>query len=467
MGGGGIAIDDPLWRRPIHIDLDGTGAVDLTAGEAVRRVIAAELRRDPSCGTAYRRIAAILWGLGRRDAAEICVAGSLLKAIPPEMVDLSGVTAKTLAAAVADPAEGARRVAIHIAQPTTPYARSRSFDGSCPPTLEARPQRPHPTHCVAELAGGRCVTGNVAYGIFTRTGSYLTDFCGNDGRLVGASDPAAWPPAIHLPGTAVCLTHAYSNGNFHWMLETLPRFFLLRGAGFDPAKADHIVTRPLPPYQIEALIRLGVDPGRLRFTPDFAHVTADRLVITSNVEHYDYSVHPPRMEVEPWVAHFIGSAFGFPPTPPEQAVRRVHISRKKAGWRNIVNQDDVTAFLEANGFVTVFFEDMTLEEKHRTLNGAEIVVGLFGAGFAHLPFCRPGAKALLIYPQGVETDTYWTLCEHAGLEHHHLVCEDVRHFFPLSQQGRKFTTLDALVNLDHLARALRATGALAAVQRLP
>lgn len=459
MSGATIALGDPVLQTPVYLEIEGAGFGIMSAEEAIRRIIATELRRDPSSGFAYRRIAALLVGLGRQAAAEICRAGSLLKAVDPELVDMSAVRTATIEQAVANPAEGARRVAIYIDQSTAPYARSHSFDGACPPTLEARPQRPHPVHFVAELTGGRCVSGNVAYGVFTRTGTYLTDFCGNDGRLIGASDPADWPPAIHLPGTAICLTHAYSNGNFHWMLETLPRFFLLRGAGFDPAKADHIVTRPLLPYQIEALVRLGIDPGRLRFTPDFAHVTADRLVVTSNVEHYDYSIHPPRMEVEPWVAHFIGSAFGFPLTPPEQATRRVHISRKNAGWRNIVNQDDVTTFLEANGFVTAYFEDMTLEEKHRTLNGAEIVVGLFGAGFAHLPFCRPGAKAVLIYPQGVETDTYWTLCEHAGLEHHHLVCEDVRHFFPQSQKGRRFNTLDALINLHHLARALRAAGA--------
>lgn len=454
-----IRLDDPAWRRQVYMDLDGSGGKVALASEIIRGIIATELHRDPSSRLGYRQVATILSRLGRAEAADICLAGSLLNVIPPEFVDLSKNRTANVDQAAADPSEGVRRIVIHIAQQTTPFVRSRSFDGSCPPTMEARPQRERRPHFVAILAGGRCIANNVAYGVFTRMGTYLTDFCRNDGRLIGASDPAHWPRAAHLPGTAVCLTHAYSNGNFHWMMETLPRFFLLRSAGVDPAQADHIVTRPLQPYQIEALVRLGVDPSRLRFTPDFAHVTADRLVVTSNVEHYDYSTHPPSIEMEPWVAHFVNSAFGFPPVPPERAVRRVHISRKKATWRSIVNQDDVTAFLNANGFVTVDFEDMTLEEKHQTLNGAEMVVGLFGAGFTHLPFCRPGAKAVLIYPQGVETDAYWVLAQHAGLEHYHFVCEDIRHFFPLSQKNRVFITRDVLVNLDHLARALRLAGA--------
>lgn len=450
--------DPCLGNLMVHVDFDGTGGETLRAGEAIRRILDTDLRRDPSDGIAYRRIAAILWSLGRRDEAKICVAGSMLKAIDPAWVDLSSVPSLTAEEASADPTSGVRKLDIVTRQPETPYRASKTWDGTCPPALAARERKPSRPLFVVEVTGGRAVTGNIAYGIFTHDGRYLTDFCGNDGRLIGAADPAARAPLRHLPGTTIFLAHAYANSNFHWMLETLPRFLPLRVAGFDPARADHILTRPLFPYQIEALALLGVAPEKLVFVHDHTHVSTDRLIVTSNIESYDYSVEPPSIEVEPWISHFIAGGFGFSAPSPEQAVRRVHISRKRAQWRNIVNQDDVTAFLEENGFTTVYFEDMTLEEKYRVLNGAEVVTGLFGAGFTHLPFCRPGTKVVLFYPGGALTDTYWTLCNHAGLEHHHLLCEDINNYFPLSQRGRVSGTIDTIVNLDHLKRTLRGAG---------
>lgn len=442
---------------PLHFHLSvGGEQLRLSGDAAIRHVLGTMLRDDPSDGAAYRLIGQILHGMGRTYEAQVCCAGSLVQAIGADRIDLSGLRVRSVDEAVAA-GEAVRRVSVVIGQELRTYRPSRSFDGSCPPALDARPARQRP-YFVAAVEGGRCVVGNVGYAVFTRAGTYLSDFCSNDGRVVAAGDPAKRAPERRLAGTVLVLANAYANGNFHWMFETLPRLLLAQTAGYGLDAIDHVLVRPLFPHQIEALERLGVPRSKLVFTHDHTNVVADRLIVTSNVESYDHAFQPPSIEIEGWICRFLSTAFRFPPAEARPAGRRLHISRKKAAWRNLVNQDDVNAFLERNGFETVYFEDMSLADKHRALNGADVVAGLFGAGFTHLPFCRPGTRVILFYPEECVTDSYWTVCNHMGLEHFHVIGESVRKYFPLSQAGRNFATVDTLVNLDHLRRTLQIAG---------
>lgn len=431
------------------------GTTTLPAVAAIRHILATRLRADPCDGTAYRMIAGILAHVGLLRQAHICAAGSLVHALGRDFIDLRHVTTTTVAEAVSG--QGVRVAPVTFHEPLEHYSPSRGVDLPCPPLLSRRPVTRR-NHYAVEIARGRVAVGNVGYAVFTEDGAYLSDFCGNDGCLVAAADPAHRKRLVWLGGTVLTLANAYGNSNFHWMFETLPRLGLLRAAGIDLSAIDRVMVRPLHAYQIEILAGLGIPPEKLIFTSEVSHFAADRLIVTSNLEHYDHAHNPPSIEIEGWICRFLATAFGFPDRDPDPAARRIHISRRKAAWRNLVNQEEVSGYLEANGFQTVHFEDLTLAQKHHLLRSAEVVTGLFGAGFAHLPFCRPGTRVVPFYPPECITDSYWMVCNHMNLEHHHVIGDSAHRFYPAAQAGRNFATVDTLVDIDRLHRTFQAAG---------
>lgn len=65
---------------------------------------------------------------------------------------------------------------------------------------------------------------------------------------------------------------------------------------------------------------------------------------------------------------------------------RVFIPRR--GARCLINNDEVIAFLEAQGFKTIYFEDLTIPEEWSIARNAKVAITVHGAGSYHLLFNR-------------------------------------------------------------------------------
>jgi hypothetical protein len=86
---------------------------------------------------------------------------------------------------------------------------------------------------------------------------------------------------------------------------------------------------------------------------------------------------------------------GYNPTTPE----RVFIPRR--GSRQIINNDEVRQFLEARGFTTYYFEDLTHSEKWSIVKNAKVAVVNHGAGTANFVFNRRGLESPQIPGSGL------------------------------------------------------------------
>lgn len=441
----------PLDTR-ISTKKGGRVTHEIPAIEAIRGIINTDLKRDPNDGQAYRNIAIILYALGYRARAETCVSGSLFLTVSPELVDMSGVSHQTLDQAVATNPD-VRKIAFHIRRKIEEYASSKSFDGACPEILKGRRAKAR-EFFVAEFTNGRCLIGNVGYAIFDSRGTYVTDFCGNDGKLIGASDPTHHPEVLHLPGTAAFLAHAYSNGHFHWVLETLPRLSLFNAAQHDVRRIDHLITRPLYPYQVDMLRKLGIPESKLVFSNEHAHISADKLLVTSNVEQYFPDQEATDIEIDYWICNYIATNLR-PIKPPERKYGKyIYISRDKGANRSFVNAEEVSFVLDAYGFSTVFFEDLTVEEKFACLSEAEVVFSIAGAGLSYIPFCKKGAKIIVAYMEKKETNSFWTLANNCELEHYHILCTAEKSYFPRDIKGKTRITQNYYINIEQLRATL-------------
>ena len=66
--------------------------------------------------------------------------------------------------------------------------------------------------------------------------------------------------------------------------------------------------------------------------------------------------------------------------------------------RTVINEDEVTKFLTKEGFQMVKLGELHFEDQVSAFNNAEVVVGLHGAGFANLSFCKSGTNVVELKP---------------------------------------------------------------------
>lgn len=320
-------------------------------------------------------------------------------------------------------------------------------------TLRARPRWKR-DHFVARIDAGQCVVSPWGYAVFARDGSYVKDFCCNDGPMIPWSGTA--PPPAELKGTVAILTHSWSHAVFHWLLETIPRLHLLKLAGFLNDNVDHIVCRQIDPWHWEFIDRLGIPREKFVQVGHMANIKADTLLVCSNVEEADFSVEPAHMEAELWVTDLIANLV--PNPSPAEPGERIYISRATAGSRRGANEPELRAFLERNGFRTVFFENMSLEEKAATLRSAAIVVAVAGAALTHIPLMNAGSKCVVLYTRDSVFGGFNTLCANAGVTHVHAMSPAMSRFYPEGMKGVAEHLRDILVDIPNLAEVLRFCG---------
>ncbi|RYG89405.1 MAG: glycosyltransferase family 61 protein [Alphaproteobacteria bacterium] len=202
---------------------------------------------------------------------------------------------------------------------------------------------------------------------------------------------------------------------FHWMIEIVPRLTALveRGLSSDV----NLLMRPAPRrYQRESLEALGLTPRFI--TEDVVRVR--HLTFPSHTISYKGrgSISP---QVAPLLRRFADHLGA------KAAVnRRLYISRGDAPKRKILNEAALVDMLATHGFVEVRLAELTLEEQASLFLGAEVVVGLHGAGLSFCALSPPGLKVVELYPENfIAVSPFWNIASISGHDYAMVLCESV------------------------------------------
>jgi capsular polysaccharide biosynthesis protein len=137
---------------------------------------------------------------------------------------------------------------------------------------------------------------------------------------------------------------------------------------------------------------------------------------------------------------------------------RVYISRNLGSNRRIVNEDEVLELLNKLGFITVYFEKMSMLEKVALMSRAEVVIGVCGAGLTNLVLANPGTKVIEIFAPNFIYFTYYILSHHLGLEYYYLIGDrlEIDCLTELIYKGG--INEDVIVNINSLRETLELAG---------
>ena len=200
---------------------------------------------------------------------------------------------------------------------------------------------------------------------------------------------------------ATWITPHSTRNHYMWLYNHLPRLMLAEQLGLHnqalfPAKSL------LSPVKLSTLDRLGYEE------PQFIR-EQDEVIRVGSLSLMEADGFDPML-----LTRLRDRLVGVP----EQAARtRLYISREKCHYRKLKNETEVWSELEKKGFEKVFLEDLTLEQQIQKLHSADIVLGVHGAGFANILFCRPGTRIIEIQDPDDPNPHFYALAALLGLDY--------------------------------------------------
>ncbi len=158
----------------------------------------------------------------------------------------------------------------------------------------------------------------------------------------------------------------------------------------------------------ESLERMGVDPKKMLIGHPNAYIQADELIVPSAVAQSCYTPE--------WVARYLRERLILTRDQNLVPTKRVFISRQKASYRCVANEDDVYALFQPLGFERYCLEELTFKDQVELFQQAKIVVSFHGAGLTNILFMQPESHVIELF-QEHEDDSYCYLSQTLNLKY--------------------------------------------------
>jgi capsular polysaccharide biosynthesis protein len=223
-----------------------------------------------------------------------------------------------------------------------------------------------------------------------RGDTFIGDFCylGNS-RQSRVNHIIKLHPPRHVPGCTLNLCSANAVTNFfHYVIDAVSRYDLVRRAGFTWADFDQIVLpRFRTPMTAEIDAAIGLPESKILRMGRREQIICETLV--------QPSFPGPVACTPPWVVNFYRSLF--PPSNAASRHRKLYFPRR--GNRHPANADEIDARMNAMGFEII--DPVSTPDLRTRMAEATHIVGVHGACLANLVFCAPGTRVLEIMPSEI------------------------------------------------------------------
>jgi capsular polysaccharide biosynthesis protein len=208
------------------------------------------------------------------------------------------------------------------------------------------------------------------------------------------------------------------NTYFHWMFDVLPRIYLLRSSGIEMENIDYFLVNSLHlPFQKETLEQVGIPLSKVVETCKYPHLQAKMLVVPS-------LVGIPCQSLPNWACDFLRSEFLSDPANLEiLPTERLYISRCKAQYRRVINEEGVINLLKKFDFKVLILEELTIPEQALRFASASMVVAPHGGGLSNVVFCQPRTQVIEFFSPNYIIPAFWSISSQVNLDYYYLIGE--------------------------------------------
>ena len=197
------------------------------------------------------------------------------------------------------------------------------------------------------------------------------------------------------------LTGGGGNNNYwHWLFDVLPRFGLCSRT-INLNEIDYfLLPSLLKKFQRETLDCLNIPKHKRISSEKFRHIKAKELIMTDHPLVTSGNATKDNLNIPNWIILWLKDNFLNPDIIINKKIKnKIYMDRgdtisNHLPQRLISNEDEIKKYLLKNNFIFVKLHETKFREQINLFHNAECIVGLHGAGFVNVVFCKPGTKII-------------------------------------------------------------------------
>jgi capsular polysaccharide biosynthesis protein len=227
--------------------------------------------------------------------------------------------------------------------------------------------------------------GVTSHGLLVRKGALLTCEQLNlsegiikqtscDGNILAESD---FSRMIDEP--IVCLVGPGHMVYGHWLVDFLPRLYILKQNGINPLTTKYLIPANTPKFALSLLTLLGISEHQLVFFEPYAEVVGAACLIVPTLLRTNSRTHPLFRPAIEYVLSLIrregNRAYE------GEAGRRLYVTRGGSGPENrkLLNRQAIEKIAADRGYALVRPETLSMVDQMNMFSRAESIVGEYGS----------------------------------------------------------------------------------------
>jgi hypothetical protein len=252
--------------------------------------------------------------------------------------------------------------------------------------------------------------------------------------------PVSTNQALHFPGLprpvyrsgvwASLVVPAAGSNVGHWLFDGLLRLAVLEEAGL--ARHTNLILPSRTTRYTEMVEMLGYDSSRYNGL-EGGHWELEHLLVPSYVSMSGI--------LRPWACRWLRNRLQVEDKPVGK--RRLWVSRGRAKWRRLLNEDEIFPLLQKMDFERIDLEDLSFRQQVDLFSQAAVVAGPHGAGLTNLIFAPHGIRVLELFAPTFVNPVFYSMTNALAQEYYYCVGS-----IPEGAAHPK-----GLVDLDHFAVA--------------
>ena len=205
---------------------------------------------------------------------------------------------------------------------------------------------------------------------------------------------------------------------WHWMFDVLPKLAIF-DKSIDLKKIDYFLFPEISKkFQNESLNLLNI-PNKKRLSAiKFNHISSDE-VISCDHPYIKTNMIKDQRRFPKWIGRWFKKIITKNKIKRKAKQEKVFIDRgdSKNIKRSIVNEKELKNFLLKNSFKVVKLSKLSFREQISLFYNSKCIVGLHGAGFANIVFCRPKTKIIEIGTTKISNNIIYSLAKSNNLKY--------------------------------------------------
>ena len=228
---------------------------------------------------------------------------------------------------------------------------------------------------------------------------------------------ARYASPTHISGAHLLLGGHQNFG--HWLMNCFARLAYMERM---PALRDLpvVVARNLPSARRELLALAGYGPQRLTEV-DPSALTQFELLWTP-ITFYRVMQEPRRLVLHSACARYLNRLGQRIVKNRQRPLRRYYLTRPVSGHRRLANEDALVAALARHGVEAVDPAALSMRDQVELARGAEIIVGVMGAGLNLAFFASPGTVVIQLAAPNIPLNSLPIICRQLNLQFREIAC---------------------------------------------